>query len=292
MPELSEEWADAIVRLNAVAYSLETEGYYNVAKLARAAADSLCRRAAHAAPISAQASMLVDELAALSNRLTALGLDAGLIQALERGREALSNGLLPMFDQPGDPHVCRSCGHMVVGQPGYRCAGCGAPADTLQTFRPIYWLTALDPFSALNRLRQTPMDVAGLVAARVGRRSDPPVIEQGWDLKEALSHLLDADQLLNIRIRRMLAEDDPSLEALAVSEWADDVSRHPTRLEEVLREYQQSREATLMMLEGIPLADWWRTGRHAEFGPVTIGQQASYFALHEITHLPQIARVR
>lgn len=34
-----------------------------------------------------------------------------------------------------------------------------------------------------------------------------------------------------------------------------------------------------------------RTGRHEEFGVVSIKQQASYFAAHELTHLPQIARL-
>ncbi len=42
----------------------------------------------------------------------------------------------------------------------------------------------------------------------------------------------------------------------------------------------------------MPLAYWWRTGRHQEFGAVTLRKQASYFAAHERTHLPQLARLR
>jgi hypothetical protein len=45
-------------------------------------------------------------------------------------------------------------------------------------------------------------------------------------------------------------------------------------------------------LESLPLADWWRTGQHGEFGVVSIKQQVSYFASHELTHLPQIERLR
>ncbi len=36
----------------------------------------------------------------------------------------------------------------------------------------------------------------------------------------------------------------------------------------------------------------WRTGHHDEFGEVTVLQQASYFAKHERSHLPQIAESR
>ena len=37
---------------------------------------------------------------------------------------------------------------------------------------------------------------------------------------------------------------------------------------------------------------WWCHGWHEEFGDVTLLQQASYFALHEITHLPKIQELR
>jgi hypothetical protein len=45
-------------------------------------------------------------------------------------------------------------------------------------------------------------------------------------------------------------------------------------------------------LEKIPLAYWWRVGQHEEFGPVTSKQQVSYFTSHELTHLPQLERLR
>jgi len=64
---------------------------------------------------------------------------------------------------------------------------------------------------------------------------------------------------------------------------------HSTR--EIFETYQASRRDMLAKLEQLPLADWWRTGRHEEFGVVSIKQQVSYFASHEITHLPQIERL-
>ncbi|MCK6623765.1 MAG: hypothetical protein DPW09_36045 [Anaerolineae bacterium] len=39
-------------------------------------------------------------------------------------------------------------------------------------------------------------------------------------------------------------------------------------------------------------SDWRRTGQHEEFGPVPLRQQVSYFASHEITHLPQMGVLR
>ena len=50
--------------------------------------------------------------------------------------------------------------------------------------------------------------------------------------------------------------------------------------------------ATQEDLEALPLRDLWRTGRHAEFGRITILRQANYMACHEQTHLPDIERLR
>lgn len=49
-----------------------------------------------------------------------------------------------------------------------------------------------------------------------------------------------------------------------------------------------SRTETLLEQESLPLSDWWRAGKHEEFGTVTLRQQVSYFAAHESTHLSQI----
>lgn len=291
MAAQTEEWSNSLIRLTALASRLEGEGYYNIAKLARAAADSLCRQAARQVTLPADHDRLAEEIESLSASLSRLGVGNSLIQALERGRQALSEGRLPMVDETPNPFVCRTCGHVVVGQPGYQCPGCGAPGATMQEFPPVYWLNALLPQAALEKLRQTPMDVANIVESREESMSNPSVEDGGWSLREAVAHLLDAEKVLNFRVRRMLAEDDPSLESLAVMDWAADEGRHPPTLDEILGDYRRSRADTLATLEGIPLEDWWRTGRHAEFGPVTICQQASYFAMHEITHMPQVARL-
>jgi hypothetical protein len=37
---------------------------------------------------------------------------------------------------------------------------------------------------------------------------------------------------------------------------------------------------------------WLRVGEHEEFGPVTLLQQASYFARHDHSHLGQVEAIR
>jgi hypothetical protein len=90
----------------------------------------------------------------------------------------------------------------------------------------------------------------------------------------------------------LLEQDDPSLESKAVFEWVSKTEDESPTSGEIFKSYKKSRSETISTLEGTPLADWWRTGRHEEFGQVTILQQVSYFTVHEITHLPVLSFLR
>jgi hypothetical protein len=90
----------------------------------------------------------------------------------------------------------------------------------------------------------------------------------------------------------LLEQDDPSLESKAVFEWASKTEDESPMSGMIFKSFKKSRCETISTLERIPLADWWRTGRHEEFGQVTILQQVSYFTVHELTHLPAISFLR
>ena len=75
----------------------------------------------------------------------------------------------------------------------------------------------------------------------------------------------------------------------AVFAWAANEASRPATTAEIYRTYHESRLRTLAILEGLSPWDWLRSGYHTEFGPVTILQQASYFATHEQTHLASLS---
>ncbi len=121
--------------------------------------------------------------------------------------------------------------------------------------------------------------------------SQPPQ-DGGWAIRNTVSHLRDAQGVLSVRLSLLLEQTNPSLESKAVFQWATREEERPPTTHEIFDTYRASRLETIARLESIPLADWWRTGRHEEFGTVTVRQQVSYFAAHEITHLPQIEALR
>jgi hypothetical protein len=292
MPQHASNWIEAIPKYLLLAAKLEGEGQYNLAKLLRASSDALLRRAAYQQSTPADKTLLAKEIEHAAQTLAASHLGPELISALQIGAERMAEGRLPLIHETPNPFVCHSCGHILLDEPIYQCPTCAASPATYQRFPPVYWLEALDPFQALAYLRQTP----NLVSELLNELSDLAISSRpedgGWSVKNVLSHLRDAQMLLNFRIKLILTEDNPVLESKAVFEWAKGENERLSTGRDIFQAYIASRQETLSSLEGIPLKDWWRTGQHDEFGTVTICQQASYFSMHEITHLPQLEALR
>jgi hypothetical protein len=292
MAELDSTWGDVLPHLLALAARLEGHGQYNNAKLMRAAAESLARRAAYRLDLPPDQARLVTEMERAIDALTPLDVGEDMIGALKRGAAALAEGRLALIHETAHPYVCRTCGHLELGQPDHKCPVCGAWPATFKRFPPVYWLDALEPFAALERLRQTPLDVAALLEGLPEAALSRPPKGGGWAIRNTVSHLRDAQGVLSFRLNLLLEEENPTLESKAVFEWATSEEERPPTTGEIFETYHASRLETIARLESIPLADWWRAGQHEEFGAVTVRQQVSYFAAHEITHLPQIEALR
>jgi predicted Zn-ribbon and HTH transcriptional regulator len=283
----TSEWTNTLVHLLSLALRLEGEGQYNLAKLTRAAADSMSRHAAWELDLPRDKESLAREVERIADSLD----DADLATALRAGASTLTEGRLALIHETPHPYVCRACGHLTLGGVPEKCPDCGAWGGTFQWFPPVYWLEALDPAEALERLRKTPLEVAALLDGLSEEALSRPADDGGWAIRNIVSHLRDAQGVISFRIDLFLQEENPVLEAKAVFAWATNEAERPPSTREIFETYQISRREMIVKLESIPFADWWRTGRHEEFGEVSIKQQVSYFASHEVTHLPQIERL-
>ena len=70
------EWTDTLIHLHALASRLEGEGQYNLAKLARAAADALCRQAAYQQPLPSDSRQLAADISLTAEALSRLDASA------------------------------------------------------------------------------------------------------------------------------------------------------------------------------------------------------------------------
>jgi hypothetical protein len=286
------EWTHMLLPLLTLALRLEGEGQYNLAKLARAAVDALGRRAAYQSSLSTEGGELIEEIKSVTDALSGLDLGEELLASFRRGVNAVAEGRIPSITETPHPYVCRTCGHLVIGAVTEKCPTCGAWPDTFQWFAPIYWLEALDPLAAMVKLCQTPLEVAALLEGLSDHAMTQEPPDGGWAIRNVITHLRDAQGVLDYRLELFLKEEHPILAAKAVWSWARKEEESPPSTQEIFEDYKATRLKILARLEILPLADWWRTGQHEEFGIVSIKQQVSYFASHELTHLPQIEKLR
>ena len=218
-----------------------------------------------------QAHQTTNDLAPLLDRAVAL---------LQAGEQSFSR------DFP-NPYVCRRCGEAAVEQPPDICSECGAVGQTFQKFEPIYWLSEYDPREVMEHLEATPKQFEHRIRGMSEQTANRQLASGGWSAVEVITHVKDADGVLNQRVKLLLDQDNPSLDFQAVFEWAES-RRESSSIGDIFEEYMKSRKETLQRLTDLPFANWWRRGQHQEFGEVTLLQQASYFAAHELTHVRQL----
>lgn len=260
------------------------EGQINLHKLLEAGIYSVVRSAAY----GARATTSFAALGAVIADLRTLGAAPALLNTLELAEAAIAAGDVLLIDAAPDAYVCRVCGFTALGDPPQRCPTCGAWSQSFRRFCGIFNVDNPDPMASLDLLAQTPAAVADLL---YGIDEDALMAEPvpgEWSLQRSLQHLLDTQNLLAGRLELMLTREDPLL--TMESTWARAAAVQDTA--EMLDKFRRRRAATVTQLEELPMRAWGRTGRHTEFGCVTILQQVGYFAYHDAFHLPDFVQKR
>jgi rubrerythrin len=294
---LSEGIPDDVGRWVALSERFASEGEMNLAKMLDAAVYAHVRRLGWLhRPVVTKATM-TQELESSIERLEAAGADGDLVAALKLGSAKLARedhrDLL--VDESPDVFVCRTCGHVALLQPPAHCPECGSWPGRFRKFVPVFNADNAEPTapSAVLALLASNADalesLAGDLSEEVSARRPGP---DDWSIREHVAHFYDAQATLDDRIDRMLTDDDPDLMVLSIFELASQEDLHPARTADMLRAFRRKRASCVARLEALPLRDLWRTGRHAEFGQITVLRQANHMACHEQTHLPDIEELR
>jgi len=151
---------------------------------------------------------------------------------------------------------------------------------------------AADSLPCLDQIEQTPIIIEKiLVVARPSELDWQPVTADGsarWSIGEVLAHLTHCDTIWLQRAQRMVEEQNPLLPNM------DDgvVGAHAGKPgAENLRAFCHERDRVVTWLRYLPAAAAARTGRHAEAGPITLGQMLHAWACHDLGHFRQIAEL-
>src|SRR6266568_6854275 len=90
-----------------------------------------------------------------------------------------------------------------------------------------------------------------------------------WTPRQIAHHLADSEMMSAIRLRRLIAEDDPLLGGYDEGEFARNLTRDRP-VEPSIEAMRWARESSAQILERLTEQEWKRTGSHAESGPYSV----------------------
>jgi hypothetical protein len=113
----------------------------------------------------------------------------------------------------------------------------------------------------------------------------------GWTAREIAHHLADSEATAYIRLRRLIAEDNPTITGYDEEEFARRL-HYDRPIEPSLAVLAGVRAASLQLLESLTDAEWQRTGTHSESGTYSVDDWLRIYAGHSHDHADQIRRAR
>ena len=95
-----------------------------------------------------------------------------------------------------------------------------------------------------------------------------------------------------MRLRQVIAEDNPLLPAIQQNAWAERLDYNTRKLSHALDTFRRTRAENYELLRDLPEEIFARTGRHSERGTITLLDLLRIFAEHPEKHVQQIHAAR
>jgi DinB superfamily len=126
--------------------------------------------------------------------------------------------------------------------------------------------------------------VEGLADADLDHRPS----DGGWTPREVVQHVADSEMTSAIRLRRLIAEDEPLIVGYDGDEFARRLHYADRPIEPALAAVAAARATTAQILHGLTEAEWARTGKHSDSGPYGVEIWLEVYAVHCHEHAEQI----
>ena len=112
-----------------------------------------------------------------------------------------------------------------------------------------------------------------------------------WTPRMIAHHLADSEMTSAIRLRRLIAENNPVINGYDEMEFAQKLTSDRP-IEPSIEAMRWARESTAQILERLTEEEWQRTGTHSESGPYSVEGWLTIYAAHGHDHAKQIERSR
>ena len=140
----------------------------------------------------------------------------------------------------------------------------------------------------LERLRRGAELVAVSITGAAGSEVDFIPESGGWSIRQIVAHLADGEIVATMRIRQILAEENPQMQAFDQDAWAKNLDYARRKPSQSLETFRRIRGENYELLKDLPEAAFERAGIHSERGRVTLRQLLQLVAEHAESHAAQL----
>jgi hypothetical protein len=106
-----------------------------------------------------------------------------------------------------------------------------------------------------------------------------------WSIAELVAHLVDSDLVACERMKRVIAETEPTLIAMDETAWVKRLRSHEMPVEEGVNLFAANRHWVTRVLRGCVESDFARSGHHTERGRMTLAELVTTYVNHLDHHL-------
>lgn len=140
----------------------------------------------------------------------------------------------------------------------------------------------------LERYRRGAELVAVAMTGAAGSELDFSPAPDQWSIRQIIAHLSDAELVGAMRFRKVIAEDNPALEAFDQEAWARNLDYSRRKPSQTLETFRRIRAENYELLKSVPEQAFERKGNHSERGPLSLLQLLHGYAEHAEAHATQL----
>ena len=143
----------------------------------------------------------------------------------------------------------------------------------------------------IERYRAGVGEVEAALAGAEEAELDAVPADGEWSARMIVHHLADSESNSYVRVRTLLAEDDPFIQGYDEGLFARRL-HYDRPVEASLAVFRAVRASTVELLDRLKAEDWSRAGRHSESGRYSMDDWLEIYADHAFDHAGQIRRAR
>jgi uncharacterized damage-inducible protein DinB len=144
----------------------------------------------------------------------------------------------------------------------------------------------------LERFRLCADRISAAVSGASAEQLDWEPAPGKWTIRRIVCHVADTELVAGDRIRRILAEDNPTLIPFDQDAWAERLDYHRRDIACTVEMFRLLRKIHSEMLAALPEEAWNRSGIHTERGRVTLADTVRTHSRHVESHARQIDAIR